>query len=218
MNKVCVVFDLDDTLYKEIDFVKSGYAHVDNYLQFNSDFSSAYEILISAFEKGKNALDELNQRLKNPLSKDKFLNLYRNHFPDIKMLEDAVETLDSLRGRGGQLGLLTDGRAITQRKKILALGLDKYISPEMIVISEEFGSEKPCSANYEYFMKTRPDCNRFIYVGDNPQKDFIAPNSLGWTTIGLKDNGPNIHPQKELDDLHDPKIWVESLKDILKIV
>lgn len=28
MNDACIVFDLDDTLYKEIDFLKSGYKHI----------------------------------------------------------------------------------------------------------------------------------------------------------------------------------------------
>ncbi len=42
MSKTCVLFDLDDTLYKEIDFVKSGYTHVDNYLQYKSDIFGAY--------------------------------------------------------------------------------------------------------------------------------------------------------------------------------
>ena len=31
---------------------------------------------------------------------------------------------------------------------------------------------------------------------DNPDKDFIAPNNLGWTSICLIDKGLNIHKQK----------------------
>ena len=32
LKNLCVVFDLDDTLYNEIDFIKSGYSHIKNYL------------------------------------------------------------------------------------------------------------------------------------------------------------------------------------------
>ncbi len=130
------------------------------------------------------------------------------------MSEDTFLTLEWLTEIGIDIGLITDGRSITQRKKILALGLDKYISNEMIIISEEFGSEKPSLDNYKYFMKRKPNCNHFVYVGDNTQKDFIAPNTLGWTTIGLIDDGSNIHPQKKIDSLHNPKIWISTLKEI----
>ena len=64
------------------------------------------------------------------------------------------------------------------------------------VISEDFGSEKPALANFEYFMKRYPGCSDFTYVGDNPDKDFIAPNTLGWETICLRDDGRNIHKQE----------------------
>ena len=58
-----------------------------------------------------------------------------------------------------------------------------------------YDSEKPALANYEYFMKRYTGCSDFTYVGDNPDKDFIAPNILGWKTICLKDYGRNIHKQ-----------------------
>ena len=31
-NNTHIVFDLDDTLYKEIDFVKSAYNYINNYI------------------------------------------------------------------------------------------------------------------------------------------------------------------------------------------
>ena len=52
---------------------------------------------------------------------------------------------------------------------------------------------------------------------DNPQKDFIAPNRLGWATIGLLDSGSNIHGQK-LDGLSDeqlPSVWIEKIEELL---
>ena len=39
-NNTHIVFDLDDTLYKEIDFVKSAYIYINSYInsRFNLDF------------------------------------------------------------------------------------------------------------------------------------------------------------------------------------
>ena len=100
-----------------------------------------------------------------------------------------------------------------QRNKIEALGLSRWMDAEDIVISEEFGSEKPALSNYAYFMERYPECHDFTYVGDNLKKDFIAPNALGWLTVCLKDDGRNIHRQ-EVEDLEEgmrPKRWIERL-------
>ena len=35
-NNTHIVFDLDDTLYKEIDFVKSAYIYINNYISLDS--------------------------------------------------------------------------------------------------------------------------------------------------------------------------------------
>ena len=92
----------------------------------------------------------------------------------------------------------------------------RWIDEKDMVISEVFGSEKPALANYEYFMKHYPECHDFTYVGDNPRKDFIAPNALGWQTVCLKDDGRNIHRQ-EVDGIEEgmmPKRWIERLKNL----
>ena len=65
-------------------------------------------------------------------------------------------------------------------------------------------------------MKRYPECHDFTYVGDNPRKDFIAPNALGWQTVCLKDDGRNIHRQR-VDDIEKrmmPKRWIDSFVSI----
>jgi putative hydrolase of the HAD superfamily len=41
-------------------------------------------------------------------------------------------------------------------------------------------------------MEAHPAAARFLYVGDNPDKDFLAPNRLGWTTVMVRDER-NLH-------------------------
>lgn len=62
------------------------------------------------------------------------------------------------------------------------------------MISEEFGSEKPSARNCEFFAEKFPGAD-FCCVGDNPAKDFAAPNALGWRTVCLLDDGGNVRPQ-----------------------
>lgn len=107
-------------------------------------------------------------------------------------------------------------RSVQQRNKIEALDLCRWINDKDIVISEEFGSEKPALSNYAYFMERYPECHDFTYVGDNLKKDFIAPNALGWLTVCLKDDGRNIHRQDFLSLAEEavPKWLIGNLMEI----
>lgn len=224
MKIIC--FDLDDTLYKEIDYLKSAYKEIAGYAAGQCTGCSdsvyfltinAYDRMIEAYRDGLNAFEELNMflGLEQPISD--YLYIYRNHKPKISLSEDVVQTLDALKAKGVRVGLITDGRSIQQRNKIEALGLSQWIDEKEMVISEELGSEKPALANYEYFMKRYPECHDLTYVADNLKKDFIAPNELGWQTICLKDDGRNIHRQ-EVEDMEErmmPKRWIERLIDVI---
>ena len=140
----------------------------------------------------------------------------REHKPNISLSETVLSELNLLKSSECIIGLITDGRSVQQRNKVEALGLNRWIIDDDILISEEFGSEKPNPANYEYFMKRYPECDEFIYVGDNLKKDFIAPNALGWRTVCLKDGGRNIHKQDftSVSTKAMPKIIIE---DIMKL-
>ena len=224
MRVIC--FDLDDTLYKEIDYLKSAYMEIAEFASGQCTGCSesvsilaikAYNRMLDAYREGLNAFEELNRflGLEQPLRD--YLYIYRHHKPKIALSEDVVKTLDALKAEDIRLGLITDGRSVQQRNKIEALGLGRWIENEDVVISEEFGSEKPALANYEYFMKRYPKCHDFTYVGDNLNKDFIAPNSLGWKTVCLKDDGRNIHRQRvgDIEEGMMPKRWIETLLELL---
>ena len=225
MKVIC--FDLDDTLCKEIDYLKSAYREIAEYAAEHcrgySDPVSvlahkAYDVMLAAYQEGQNAFDVLNSFLGLDLPIADYLYIYRNHKPKVALCEDVVRTLDVLKAEGVRIGLITDGRSVQQRNKIEALGLGRWIENADIVVSEEFGSEKPALANYEYFTKHYPECHDFTYVGDNPRKDFIAPNALGWKTICLKDDGRNIHRQ-EVEGLEEgmmPMLWIDKVTMLRK--
>ena len=56
----------------------------------------------------------------------------------------------------------------------------------------------------------------YVYIGDNPHKDFITPNKLGWTTICLLDRGQNIHKQNFINSLElNPHFFIKSFDEII---
>lgn len=185
-DKDVVVFDLDDTLYKEIDYLKSAYKEIANRLEID-----VADEMYGWYCDGKNAFQCLIDKYQVSLSLSELLDIYRFHEPKITLLPDAKDFLSHLKESNVKVGIISDGRGKTQRNKLKSLGLDWI---DDAVISEEFGSEKPSEANYRYFMEKYPSM-RYHYFADNIKKDFITPNRLGWQTVCLKDDGRNIHKQ-----------------------
>jgi putative hydrolase of the HAD superfamily len=112
------------------------------------------------------------------------IRVYREHTPKIALATDAVECLSRLQGRV-PLGLLTDGNSRSQWAKIDALGIRGIFGS--IVVTGDWGAEffKPNVRGFRYLEDQLPSSN-FIYVADNPSKDFYAPRELGWSAIRVK--------------------------------
>lgn len=212
LNKpAVVVFDLDDTLYKEIDYLRSAYQHISQLVHAETG-KWVFEAMWDWYCAGIDTFSELKNQFEISLSISDLVYQYRFHAPEIALSEGAAELLNDLSGRGVPLGLITDGRTKTQTNKLLSLGIAS--SFERTVISESFGSEKPEMANYRVFEQDFPN-SRYYYIGDNFSKDFVSPNKLGWTTIGLLDDGRNIHSQdREWPNEYHPQFLVRRLHEI----
>ncbi len=187
MNNVCVVFDVNDTLYLERDYVRSGFCAVGVWASRWLGVKDFGERCLAAFEAGKRG-NIFNSVLTGagvattPELIPTLVSIYRTHMPDIKLAGDAVEVLDRL---ARPLAIITDGPAISQSRKIEALGLNRFFSP--ILLTEIFGREF-CKPHHRAFLEVQRivPAHRFIYVADNPVKDFIAPRELGWRTIRIR--------------------------------
>lgn len=173
-----VIFDLDDTLYSEKEYVRSGYKAVSEYL--GGIFEDK---LWNLFETGKPAIDELLKELERGDEKEKVLNIYRAHKPNIHLYPGVKDMLDELKAKGLKVGIITDGRPEGQRNKIEALGLDV----DDIIITDELGGvqfRKPCDIAFRIMMtRWRLNPADIVYVGDNPTKDFQAPQQLGMRSV-----------------------------------
>ena len=213
MCRKVVCFDLDDTLYKEIDFVESGFKLI-------AESEKRLDLLPKMMEwreRGEDVFFNFNKAIGKETLKSDHLKMYRCHFPSISLATSVEETLDELKYRGLVLGLITDGRSKAQRNKIKALGLEKWIDKADIIISEEFGSEKTDDRNFIFFMEKYPKSS-FFYIGDNPQKDFVVANRLGWKTVMLKDDGRNIHKQGDVFFEYLPQIVISDIRELLEFV
>ena len=148
LNNKVFVFDLDDTLYKEIDFLKSGYKKIAMILNKNNN-NHLFNQMLSLYRSGINVFDEL--MINYNVSKEFLLDIYRFHIPDIKLKNDTFKLLDRLKKERVTIGLITDGRSNTQRNKLKALKIEDLFDD--IIISEEFGSSKINERNFLFFHK-----------------------------------------------------------------
>lgn len=190
-----VIFDLDDTLYPEMEYVISGFKVVSQYIseKINIESQEIFCKCLKLFEEDRaNVFDRLLRLYgvnKDELMKE-CLRLYREHYPCITLSREAKELLVFLRMKGIKIGILTDGRPEGQWNKIKALGLEKYC--DYIIVTDELGGieyRKPCEIPYKKMLQELGiQAQEAIYVGDNIAKDFVAPNKLGMFTIMLENN------------------------------
>lgn len=218
-----IAFDLDDTLYKEKDFVESGRNAVAEAIAAAKGLDAS--TLRRVMAEGADAFDALLGFLATKGISDYtiagVLDIYRSHKPDIRLDAEAEATLTELHRRGTDIALITDGRSVTQRNKIEALGLYRFFAPDRIHISGETGADKHTPLAYMNVANSAVAPRRLVYVGDNPAKDFVNANLAGWTTVMLRDSrGVNVHSQN-LDDvtgIYRPRIVIDRLTEILKLI
>lgn len=177
-----IIFDLDDTLYSEKEYVRSGYrAIAEAYPQIDN----MEKKLWTAFLKKTQAIDVVLKAENMICEKDNCIRLYRQHTPQIALYSGVDGMLNDIINQNKKLGLITDGRPEGQRAKIRALRLERFFPN--IIITDELGGIEYRKPNETAFCIMQKKINeafeKMVYIGDNINKDFIAPKRLGMGCI-----------------------------------
>jgi putative hydrolase of the HAD superfamily len=214
-SETVFVFDLDDTLYQESDYQASGFREILRQIEriYGKNLKRELDSLIQ--HGSPDVLHGLCAAAGLPESvKQTLLWIYRLHMPNISLSEDARAAISFIRENSAGFAILTDGRSFSQRAKLSALGL----ADVPVYISEEYGDQKPSHLRLEAVMRDMPN-KQYVYVADNPKKDFVAPNRLGWKTIGVIGTDKNIHTQhhENISSEYLPSVWVDCLSDLTNL-
>lgn len=187
-----IVLDLDDTLYSEREFERSGFRAILDTLDVTHTVQ--LDDLLELSIQGQDVFAHLNfdEHLRHVA-----LSIYRQHQPNIALYPDAALFIDQALAADCTLVIATEGRSVTQRNKISALGIADKISH--VLISDEVGHRK---IEPEFFsdilaLGSHKNC---VMIGDNPVKDFAIPNTHDWDTYMLMDRGNNVHSQDVVVD------------------
>jgi|TARA_B100001971_G_C18122226_1_gene500080 putative hydrolase of the HAD superfamily len=189
-----IIFDLDDTLYTEHDYVLSGFKFVADFAsnKFNISKSQMYDALVESFEsrgRGKNFDYALKKLGVDKYNINELVSAYRNHIPHIVLPRKAIKVLRDLK-KDYTLCLLTNGWIEAQKRKVEKLELDKYF--DSIWYAQEYGVQfrKP---NKKYFLKIfshyKAKPSEVLVIGDNSIEDIQAGENLGCYTHQVKSPG-----------------------------
>lgn len=216
ISTTVIALDLDDTLYLERDYVASGRRFVAD--KIKSLYPEVSEPVLRSLVQhdGDDWIGNLCAMLNFPREfGDSLLWLYRLHEPNISLDQNVADFLKLLCNQARAVVIVTDGRGVTQRLKLRSLGLMELPA----FISEEYGSPKPEPERF-VSIQTQFPADHYVYIGDNPAKDFIAPNNLGWITVCIRPNGPTVHSQT-LDGLPPvayPRYWIDQWSQFFRLV
>lgn len=235
---IVVGFDLDDTLFRERDFCRSGFRFIcsrNRYRVFDSPSYPDEESLgrlcsemdrelsggRNPFVPFENFFRPLAEAAGEEWNLQTHISAYRAHTPDsLGMAEGMAALLRELAERGVKMAIITDGRSVTQRRKISALGLEHFIHPDLILISEETGHDKLASKEmFATVVRSFPEAAGFWYVGNNPLKDFYHPNLMGWETFMVPPHLDDVHSgMVPPSPVHEPVHRLSSPLDLLDFI
>ena len=148
-----IVFDLDDTLLDELDYVRSGLRHTANVLaeKFRWDPEDTERQLIESLAVSRSNIFDRVLAQKGVLSDELIqfcVETYRTHWPSIR-LSNKIKRLLKSAAMDYSLYIVTDGHAGVQNTKLEALGLLNSSLIQKCFATDEWG---------EGYVKPAPGC------------------------------------------------------------
>ena len=228
MPRTHLIFDLDDTLYAERDYAIGGFRAAAAWAQSALGVTVSVDRMVTLLDEGHlgalfpvvlaeakpdHSADELKQ----------FVQAYGRQKANLRLFDDAADALTHWEARS-QLGLITDGHAATQHAKIAALALAPRF--RHIIATGALGANrqfhKPHPHAFELMQaELGADGDRFVYVGDNLSKDFVAPNALGWTSIWIDrpaHRPHRIHKHATAPAGGEPDLTIHDLGELVRVL
>lgn len=219
MTIEAVIFDLDDTLYDERQFVRSGHRAVSNYLaeKYGVNRESCYRLLSSIFSKQgrSNLFDSALQKLNiyNKETVQEMVRVYRNHLPKIFLFKEAQKLLLKLKEKY-RLGLITDGALEVQKNKVKTLKIQDFF--DVITYAVEYGGKHSVEPFLATLKKLKVPASQSIYVDDNPLKGFSAARKTGIRTVRIL-TGPSKN-LRIVDEGCKPEFEIQNLQQLFKVI
>lgn len=190
MKPQCIIFDVDDTLYLQREYFRSGLRQVHRWLDEEEGIAGFGPRAWRRFETQgpenliRRTLEEMGHRPDEALLRE-LTWLIRAHEPSIELCEDARTCMERLYG-DFVIAILTAGPIPEQHAKTEKLGLDQWCTP-VVYAGQRAGKAKGAQPRALEEIERRtgiqgPGC---LFVADHPE-DFHAPRQFQWQLARLR--------------------------------
>jgi len=186
-----VLFDLDNTLFDVEQYMIGAFADVAAYLatEHDVDREQVQVDLLNLWRTETSMYPHLFDDIIGDRSLnadvEKVVTVFNDHEPTLDPYDGVPKLIDRLQNSEYTLGVITDGTAYRQRRKLDELELRAAF--ETVVLTAEVGEAKPSPLPFqEAARRLGLTTDRCVYVGDNPQIDFSGAKDVGMTTIRLR--------------------------------
>lgn len=215
-QQMVLVFDMDDTLYEEATYVRSGFKAVARRLapvlrKPGTLLEAEMMKILQDFGRGRvfNSLLERHSSFSRKLVRE-CVSCYRQHEPEIRLHQAGRECLR--RFRHLPLYVVTDGNKTAQAAKVRALQLKSKVKKVFITHRYGLQNAKPSPYCFQFVQKIeKVPASQVLYIGDNPAKDFVGIRPLGFRTMRVL-TGP--HSGVQARPGYDAELKIKSLNEL----
>ena len=210
-----LVFDVDDTLYEQIVPFKNAYRSL---FDIDIDMEKFYllsryysDVKFEASRNGEMTMDEYHiYRIQEAardlgvfLTDEQALNMqkeYKKNQQKLQMSYITINILELAKKNNVKLGVITNGPSEHQWAKIDALGVEKLIPRENIIVSGDLGIiNKPDVRIFDAMQeKLQLDTESLYYIGDSFENDIVGANNAGWKSIWINRYNKECSPGTEI--------------------
>ncbi len=225
---ISLVFDVDDTLYEQIVPFENAYKSL---FDMDIDMEKFYllsryysDVKFEASRNGEMTMDEYHIYRIQEAAKDLGVCLtaeqalsmqkeYKKNQQKLQMSNTTISILELAKENDVKLGIITNGPSEHQWSKIKALGIESWISRENIIVSGDYGINKPDVRIFEIMQEKLQLPNASLYyIGDSIENDIVGANNADWKGIWI-----NRYKRKLPEDIEIYKI-AENNRELFEII
>lgn len=165
-----IVFDLDNTLYCETDYLFAAYHRIAEMSATNSqETETYYNYLCTSFvQKGREGLfQRFKEHYAVPLSISQMLSVLRNTECPLTLYQTKQQLIKHLLELGKNVAILTNGNNVQQHQKVTNLQIEKLFPQIMVVYASEIDSKPSPVALQQLMKKNNVTSSETLYIGDD---------------------------------------------------
>lgn len=184
-----VYFDIDNTLYDQLTYVRQVARAIAKHFGKKRYYADIMRLWKKRGPRYPRLFDEflMSANLYSRKNVRTCVRIY--HAPPrlrLSLYKDSGPAFRKLSENGIPLGIITDGYAPMQRRKMRALGISRHVPREHIHCTHAYGTSKTDPAFWKKIRQTALRDAAMWYIGDDPAVDFKTSKRAGFITVRLR--------------------------------